>query len=118
MSKILTSLTAINIYNDIENIIKEYILRNEFKYIDAFIGGLKLIISQIGFGDKLEMIVDLKELQIELILNFDNSVLYIRILFYEDEDVLFIHNTDLVYVSDKDGIIKQDILSYLKNINQ
>ena len=112
---ILTSLTAINIYNDIENTIKECILKNDFKHIGAFIGVLKLSISQIGFGNKLEMIINLKERQMELIFNFANSVLYIRTLFYEDEDVHFIHNADLVYVSDKDGVIKQDVSAYLKN---
>jgi len=111
---ILTSIIAISAYSKLENIINEYLVNNKFNEFIPFINVLKNTILDIGFGNvETEINIDLEGQQLETILRYKNAILCMNTLFVKDDDVLFIHYTDSVYVTDNDGVVKQDILKYI-----
>lgn len=113
---ILTSSLAISSYSKLENTINEYLIKNKFRHFETFINILKYSISKVDFGVKSEFNINLDSHQLETILNYKNAILYMNTIFIRDDDVFYIHYTDSVYVTDKDGVIKQDILKYKNNI--
>jgi len=109
---ILTSRVAISAYSKLEDTINEYLIKNKFRHFETFINNLKLRISYTNFGAHTDINIDIVNQQIEIIIDYQNAMLYMNILFVKDEDVLFIHYTDSVYVVNNDGTIKQDILKF------
>jgi len=112
---ILTSGIAIESYSKLENIINEHLIKNKFEIFNFFIKNLEFGISNRFYKLKNDINIDIKDKQIEVILTYSNAILYMRTLFFDDKDVLFLHHTDMVYVTDKNGVIKQDILKFLNN---
>lgn len=119
MATILTSGKAVDIYTYVEDYIVKCILSNRFSNASVFINLMKndLLTKSGLFGARMEIdtVVIGDDKQMEISFYFPNAVLYIRTLFYKDPDVLFIHNTDLVYITDTSGVVKQDLLKYIKN---
>jgi len=112
---ILTSNKSTSIYTYIEDIIIRNMIDNDLKNRGYLLNKIKHDILKLNDLDiNINIKLNIENLEIEFYIPFNNAILYIRTLFEEDDDVHFIHYTDLVYVTDSDGVIRHDLRNMLK----
>jgi len=111
---ILTNNKVIDIYSKIEDIIVRNIINNNVDNSRYFLTKIKnSIIKLNNIGININVELDIKNLEMEFFIYFDNANIYIRTLFNKDDEVLFIHYTDIIYITDNNGVITHDLTKQL-----